>query len=237
MTQQQQQQQQQQQGEVCGSSQCNGSSCNGSSSSKPLPLLQQLMPHLQAVVAITTGSHSKFVHRLQQLISPGTAIITPFYGTTEGLYGYPAQLLVPGPWDFSEHPGKQQYVLLPDATCFFEFIPAASADGVTSSSIPVKEIDAGNCSNSTQQQQPQQGEEGVLTMEQLQVGCSYKLVVTNFLGLLRYRIGDVVKVTGFMRYDVSSRHQAAAEAPGQQVAAAPAVLFERRAGVALNLVW
>ena len=59
------------------------------------------------------------------------------------------------------------YVLLP-RSIFFEFIP----------------IDDPEC-------------ERPLTMQEIEVGKEYELVVTNFSGLYRYQIEDVVRVTGF----------------------------------------
>eukprot|EP00775_Hariotina_reticulata_P012813 gene12813-12941_t len=105
----------------CGASAVNSlSSCE---STQQPALLQQLLPNVQAVFVITTGSHSKFCSALQQLLGSTTAIVTPFYGATEGLYGYNVQLLCPGPWVPLTDPAQQQFALLPDTTCFFEFLP------------------------------------------------------------------------------------------------------------------
>ena len=61
-----------------------------------------------------------------------------------------------------------EYVLLPDV-CYFEFIPE-------------DQIDA-----------PRE----TLTIRQVETGKRYELVLTTLSGLYRYRIGDVVEVTGF----------------------------------------
>lgn len=42
-----------------------------------------------------------------------------------------------------------------------------------------------------------EGDERPRTIEELEAGEYYEIVVTNFSGLYRYRLGDVVKVTGF----------------------------------------
>lgn len=60
-----------------------------------------------------------------------------------------------------------EYILVPGAM-FFEFIP-----------IPKE--------NRKKQ---------VLFMDQVEVGKSYELVITNLSGLYRYRMGDVIKVVG-----------------------------------------
>ncbi|MDO4478676.1 MAG: GH3 auxin-responsive promoter family protein [Lachnospiraceae bacterium] len=63
--------------------------------------------------------------------------------------------------------GDESYVLLPDGG-FYEFIPMDSED-----------------------------EETTLTIDQLEAGKDYEIVVTNLSGFYRYRIKDVVRVTGF----------------------------------------
>ena len=61
-----------------------------------------------------------------------------------------------------------EYVLLPDV-CYFEFIPE------------------------DQMEAPQD----TLTIRQVETGKRYELVLTTLSGLYRYRIGDVVEITGF----------------------------------------
>ena len=63
--------------------------------------------------------------------------------------------------------GDTSYVLIPDGG-FYEF-------------VPVKEED----------------EKNVLTIDQLEEGEAYEIVFTNLSGLYRYRIKDVIRVTGF----------------------------------------
>lgn len=64
---------------------------------------------------------------------------------------------------------KIQYVIIPD-TVFYEFIP----------------VDKLNESN------PE-----TLSIDELKVNEAYEIVITNYAGLYRYRLGDVVKVKGF----------------------------------------
>lgn len=61
------------------------------------------------------------------------------------------------------------------------------------------------------------GEDGAfLTMDQLKPGRSYELVITNFSGLYRYRMHDVIRVTGFHNKT-------------------PLAVFKNRVGFAANL--
>ncbi|MCR5665280.1 MAG: GH3 auxin-responsive promoter family protein [Eubacterium sp.] len=63
--------------------------------------------------------------------------------------------------------GDETFVLLPDGG-FYEFIPMDSDD-----------------------------EETTLTIDQLEAGKDYEIVVTNLSGFYRYKLKDVVRVTGF----------------------------------------
>ena len=64
---------------------------------------------------------------------------------------------------------KIRYVIIPD-TVFYEF-------------IPFKEIDKNNPKT--------------LLINELNVGEEYEIVITNYAGLYRYRLGDVVKVVSY----------------------------------------
>ena len=67
----------------------------------------------------------------------------------------------------ARHMGDESYVLVPEGG-FYEFIPVRGND-----------------------------DSRILTIEELEVGEDYEIIVTNLSGLYRYRLGDVVRVTGF----------------------------------------
>ena len=67
----------------------------------------------------------------------------------------------------ARHAGDTSYVLLPDGG-FYEFIPANSDD-----------------------------ETKTLTIDQLEEGEDYEIIVTNLSGFYRYRIKDVIRVTSY----------------------------------------
>lgn len=67
------------------------------------------------------------------------------------------------------HAYKISYVIIPD-TAFYEFIP----------------IEKNN-----------ERYEGTLCLDELKIGGKYEIVITNYAGLYRYKMGDVVKVVGF----------------------------------------
>lgn len=67
-----------------------------------------------------------------------------------------------------------QYILVPGAM-FFEFIP------IHENNIEEEEEDISK----------------VLFIDQLEIDKSYEIVITNFSGLYRYRMGDVIKIVGY----------------------------------------
>ena len=69
------------------------------------------------------------------------------------------------------HIEEPEFALLCDS-CFFEFIPAE---------LPESEIDGTK----------------TLTIDQLEVGREYEIIITNLSGFYRYRIKDVIKVLGY----------------------------------------
>lgn len=64
---------------------------------------------------------------------------------------------------------KIRYVIIPD-TVFYEFIPVENGD---------------------------QKEQKTLCLDELKVGDKYEIVITNYAGLYRYRLGDIIKVVDF----------------------------------------
>jgi len=69
--------------------------------------------------------------------------------------------------------GETAYVLVPDGG-FFEFIPV-----------------------DPEEQEEQETEPVTLTIDEIEQGKDYEIVITNLSGFYRYRIGDIVRVTGF----------------------------------------
>ena len=67
----------------------------------------------------------------------------------------------------ARHMGDESYVLIPDGG-FYEFLPVDSAD-----------------------------ETKTLGIDELEVGEDYRVIVTNLSGFYRYRLHDVVRVTGY----------------------------------------
>lgn len=81
----------------------------------------------------------------------------------------PSLAATEGMMGINPYGSKIRYVILPD-TLFYEFIPIEESYKASPS---------------------------VLTMDKLKKSEVYEIVITNYSGLYRYRIGDVIKVTGF----------------------------------------
>lgn len=77
-----------------------------------------------------------------------------------------------GAFGIARHPYDEEYVLIPNS-CVYEFIPIDDA------------LDDEN------NVQPQ-----TLLMDEIEIGKEYELVITNQSGLYRYRMGDIIRVTG-----------------------------------------
>lgn len=75
-----------------------------------------------------------------------------------------------GVFGVARHAYAQEYVLIPQS-CFFEFIP--------------------------QNQELGEDETKTVLIGEVQEGKDYELVITNQSGFYRYRMGDVIRVTGF----------------------------------------
>uniref|UniRef100_A0A0D9VVI9 Uncharacterized protein n=1 Tax=Leersia perrieri TaxID=77586 RepID=A0A0D9VVI9_9ORYZ len=68
------------------------------------------------------------------------------------------------------HPSEVSYTIMPNMG-YFEFIPVDSASGVASGDL--------------------------VDLARVEAGREYELVITTYAGLYRYRVGDILRVTGF----------------------------------------
>ena len=77
-----------------------------------------------------------------------------------------------GVFGVARHPFDPYYCMLP-TSCFYEFIPADEQD------------------------EEENGSPATLLLDEVEEGKEYELVITNQSGFYRYRMGDVIRVTGF----------------------------------------
>uniref|UniRef100_A0A0G4HGA3 Uncharacterized protein n=1 Tax=Chromera velia CCMP2878 TaxID=1169474 RepID=A0A0G4HGA3_9ALVE len=195
-------------------------------------VIRRLFPNLKQISCIKTGSMAKYVPLLESLLHveglDKVPMQSPGYGGTEGFYGFPIEV----PKEADKMPSDEElasfseffppmmarpraaplveedaYALLPDMECFFEFIPVASEEGP----------------EDTQQEEGEKEKEpATVLMEELEEGKLYELVITNFSGVARHRIGDIIRVVRILPEDCGS---------------VPMVTVVGRSGQALNLIW
>eukprot|EP00268_Persea_americana_P035074 TRINITY_DN34624_c0_g1_i4.p1 TRINITY_DN34624_c0_g1~~TRINITY_DN34624_c0_g1_i4.p1 ORF type:complete len:587 (-),score=91.98 TRINITY_DN34624_c0_g1_i4:52-1812(-) len=136
-------------------------------------VIPELWPNAKYIYGIMTGSMEPYLKKLRHY-GGGLPLLSADYGSSEGWIGvnvYPRL-----------QPELVTYVVLPDIG-YFEFIPLREkideeALERTPSTVVYKESEP-------------------VGLTEVKVGEEYEIVVTNFAGLYRYRLGDVVKVMGF----------------------------------------
>ncbi|KAF8390759.1 hypothetical protein HHK36_025286 [Tetracentron sinense] len=157
-------------------SKCNGKSWEG--------IIRKLWPRTKYVEVIVTGSMAQYIPTLE-FYSNGLPLVSTMYASSECYFGINLKPLCK-PCDVS-------YTLLPNMG-YFEFLPLERSHGeATQGSIQCNGASDPNCLRKN-------GEnvvEEAVDLVEVKLGHYYELVVTTFTGLYRYRVGDILKVTGF----------------------------------------
>ncbi|KAL2945420.1 putative indole-3-acetic acid-amido synthetase GH3.9 [Bienertia sinuspersici] len=132
-------------------------------------ILCRLWPRAKYIEAVVTGTMAQYIPSLEYYSDKKLPLVCPMYAATECYMGVNLKPLC--------DPSEISYTLLPNM-CYYEFIPL----GEDSWSID----DESEISLSM-----------LVDLSHVEFGCYYELVVTTFAGLYRYRIGDVLQVTGY----------------------------------------
>ncbi|KAK3146749.1 hypothetical protein QOZ80_3BG0271340 [Eleusine coracana subsp. coracana] len=143
--------------------------CAGLKQSNWKGLIPVLWPNAKYVHAIVTGSMEHYVKKLRHYAG-GLPLVAADYGASEGMIAPNVEPDVP--------PEAATFAVLP-SIAYFEFIPLKLGDG-----NPVR---SDECYSEAQP----------IGLTDVAVGEYYEVVMTTFTGLYRYRLGDMVKVTGF----------------------------------------
>ncbi|XP_050206484.1 probable indole-3-acetic acid-amido synthetase GH3.1 [Mercurialis annua] len=99
--------------------------------------------------------------------SNGLPIVCPIYGSSECLFGVNLKPMVP--------PSEVSYTIMPNMA-YFEFLPHEhSSSSALSRDSPPHLVD----------------------LADVEVGKEYEVIITTYSGLNRYRVGDILRVTGF----------------------------------------
>lgn len=132
----------------------------------------RIWPDLKMVACVGTASFAPYMDKIKPYL--GSDIAVDYLGYVASESTVAAQI----------KEGEESCMLLPYSG-FYEFIPVG--DSLVEETSGVSRSSAEETS----------GVSRPLLMDQLEVGHEYELVITNLSGFYRYRIGDVIRVTGF----------------------------------------
>ncbi|XP_030532648.2 putative indole-3-acetic acid-amido synthetase GH3.9 [Rhodamnia argentea] len=135
-------------------------------------ILCRLWPRAKYIEAVVTGSMAQYIPALKYYSEGKLPLVCTMYASSECYFGVNLRPLC--------DPHDVVFTLLPNMG-YFEFIPLGG-NGTLVMDIDEDEEVSGR---------------KLVDLVNVRVGCYYELVVTTFAGLYRYRIGDVLQVTGF----------------------------------------
>ncbi|XP_041001954.1 jasmonoyl--L-amino acid synthetase JAR4-like isoform X1 [Juglans microcarpa x Juglans regia] len=136
-------------------------------------LIPELFPNAKYIYGIMTGSMEPYLRKLRHYAGE-LPLLSADYGSSEGWIGANVNPKLP--------PELATFAVLPNIG-FFEFIPLKHN---------IEDQDQNQMDPSFFQIEPEP-----VDLTEVRIGEDYEIIVTNFAGLYRYRLGDVVKVMGF----------------------------------------
>ncbi|MCO5554273.1 hypothetical protein L7F22_007801 [Adiantum nelumboides] len=149
-------------------------------------IIPLIWPGTKYIDVIVTGAMAQYIPTLN-MYSGGLPLVCTMYASSECYFGVNLHPLC--------KPSDVSYTLVPNMA-YFEFLPLLSREG--NKCHQHSTTTTGSSSPSSSSQPLIMSEEGKLVdLVDVQVGCEYELVVTTYAGLYRYRVGDVLRVTGF----------------------------------------
>ncbi|KAJ7962531.1 jasmonic acid-amido synthetase JAR1-like [Quillaja saponaria] len=136
-------------------------------------LVPALFPKAKYIYGIMTGSMEPYLKKLRHYAGE-LPLVTADYGSSEGWIGANVNPQLP--------PELATYAVLPNIG-YFEFIPLKEN---------IEEHEQNKSLPTFLRTEPKP-----VGLTEVKIGEEYEIIVTNFAGFYRYRLGDVVKVTGF----------------------------------------
>ncbi|KAJ0739331.1 putative GH3 family protein [Helianthus annuus] len=130
-----------------------------------------LWPKAKYIEAVVTGSMSQYIPALEYYSMGKLPLVCTMYASSECYFGVNLKPLC--------DPANVSFTLLPNMG-YYEFIPLGK-DETYGNEDDDEDISLNK----------------LVDLVHVKTGCYYELVVTTFSGLNRYRIGDVLQVTGF----------------------------------------
>ncbi|XP_068647323.1 indole-3-acetic acid-amido synthetase GH3.17-like [Aristolochia californica] len=138
-------------------------------------IIKKLWPRTKYVDVIVTGSMAQYIPTLD-FYSGGLPLVSTMYASSECYFGINLKPL--------SKPSEVSYTLLPNMA-YFEFLPVEGGHEEES-----------RCNGVLDPKRSELQDETV-DLVNVKLGHFYELVVTTFTGLYRYRVGDILMVTGF----------------------------------------
>ncbi|XP_073281627.1 probable indole-3-acetic acid-amido synthetase GH3.1, partial [Primulina huaijiensis] len=130
-------------------------------------IITRIWPNTKYLDVIVTGAMAQYIPTLDYY-SGGLPKACTMYASSECYFGLNLNPMC--------NPSEVSYTIMPNMA-YFEFLPnePSSNSTVSSRRSPAKLVDLAN----------------------LEIGKEYELVITTYAGLYRYRVGDILRVTGF----------------------------------------
>jgi auxin responsive GH3 family protein len=141
-------------------------------------IIPRLWPNTRYIDVIVTGAMAQYIPTLDYY-SGGLPLVCTMYASSECYFGLNLKPLC--------KPSEVSYTLLPNMA-YFEFLPVhrkqEEAGATLESPAITKTLD-------------EKERQELVELVDVKLGQEYELVVTTYAGLNRYRVGDVLRVTGF----------------------------------------
>ncbi|KAL8130674.1 hypothetical protein V2J09_019829 [Rumex salicifolius] len=149
-----------------------------------LGMIKKLWPNAKYLYSIMTGSMELYTRKLKHYAGD-LPLVSADYGSTESWIGVNVDPSLP--------PERVSFSVVPTFS-YFEFIPLHRRRAEATANAESH----GNF-NGTSSSDPTEDfiEEDPVPLSKVKVGQEYEVVLTTFTGLYRYRLGDIVEVSGF----------------------------------------
>ncbi|RZC53235.1 hypothetical protein C5167_012086 [Papaver somniferum] len=135
-------------------------------------ILSRLWPNAKYIDAIITGTMSHHIPIIN-FYTNELPIVSQAYGCSESVLGLNLNPLC--------KPNEVSYTFIP-TMAYCEFLPIVNED-----------VQQNNNCNLEEEQRHQE----LVDLADVKLGGEYEVVITNYAGLYRYRVGDVLQVSGF----------------------------------------
>ncbi|KAI4386334.1 hypothetical protein MLD38_004275 [Melastoma candidum] len=147
-------------------------------------IIRKLWPRTKYVEVIVTGSMAQYIPILE-IYSGGLPLVSTMYASSECYFGINFKPL--------SDPSDVSYTLIPNMA-YFEFLPVEKGDELTNHKV---RCNGTRCRTPLNADNDPPEAKAVVDLVDVKVGNYYELVVTTFNGLYRYKVGDILMVTGF----------------------------------------